>query len=357
MLLAYGLAGTPLLALPALVMAAVMMALGRRARARPARTPAAGGAPRRADDWRSFGWLTGLVVIRSVLYFGVSSLVALYVIDRFGLPASAGAAALTTFLGVGALGTLAGGWLADRWGRVPAIRLGYAVALPGLGLLVAAPSWPVALAATVLLGIGLYLPFSVQTTLGQELLPNRIGTASGVTLGLAVTAGGVATPLFGMLADAHGLVWSVAALLPLPLLALLVSLRCPHGRRPRPDRRPVRTAGGYSSPDQVAPIADGGAFGGRRQPRRPSRTSWPPPLLTGRRARPGTGHGRLSATVRPSGSSLRSGGGPAPAAGAVPSFRRAPSPRRRRPGARGGGGGVGQPRRRPLPLAAGCRCR
>jgi MFS transporter, FSR family, fosmidomycin resistance protein len=226
-LLAYGVAGTPLLALPALVTAAVLLAVGRRARARPRPTAGAGGVPQRDDDWRSFGWLTGLVVIRSVLYFGVSSLVALYVIDRFGLPTSAGSAALATFLAVGAVGTLAGGWLADRWGRVPAIRLGYAVTVPGLVLLVAAPSWPIALAAAVLLGVGLYLPFSVQTTLGQELLPNRVGTASGVTLGLAVSAGGAVTPLFGVLADAHGLGWSVAALLPLPLLALLVSLRLP----------------------------------------------------------------------------------------------------------------------------------
>jgi MFS transporter, FSR family, fosmidomycin resistance protein len=231
-LLAYGVAGTPLLALPALAMAALLLALGRRARARPRPAGAAGGTARRDDDWRSFGWLTGLVVIRSVLYFGVSSLVALYVIDRFGVPASAGSAALATFLAVGAVGTLAGGWLADRWGRVPAIRLGYALAVPGLVLLVAAPSWPVALVAAVVLGVGLYLPFSVQTTLGQELLPNRVGTASGVTLGLAVSAGGAVTPLFGVLADAHGLSWSVAALLPLPLLALLVSLRLPRPTAP-----------------------------------------------------------------------------------------------------------------------------
>jgi MFS transporter, FSR family, fosmidomycin resistance protein len=251
-LLAYGVAGTPLLALPALVTAAVLLALGRRARARPRPTAATGGA-RERDDWRSFGWLTGLVVIRSVLYFGVSSLVALYVIDRFGVSASAGSVALTTFLAVGAVGTLAGGRLADRWGRVPAIRLGYAVTVPGLVLLVAAPSWPVALAAAVLLGVGLYLPFSVQTTLGQELLPNRVGTASGVTIGLAVSAGGAVTPLFGVLADAHGLVWAVAALLPLPLLALLVSLRLPaptgsaHGAPSRAEGRR------RSPPERAAP--------------------------------------------------------------------------------------------------------
>jgi FSR family fosmidomycin resistance protein-like MFS transporter len=57
-LLAYGVAGTPLLALPALVMAAVLLGLGRRARARP-RLPAAGRAGERDDDWRSFGWLAG----------------------------------------------------------------------------------------------------------------------------------------------------------------------------------------------------------------------------------------------------------------------------------------------------------
>jgi MFS transporter, FSR family, fosmidomycin resistance protein len=111
------------------------------------------------------------------------------------------------------------------------------VTVPGLVLLVAAPSWPVALAAAVLLGVGLYLPFSVQTTLGQELLPNRVGTASGVTLGLAVSAGGAATPLFGVLADAHGLTWSLAALLPLPVLALLVSLRLPARTSSSPEVR------------------------------------------------------------------------------------------------------------------------
>ena len=230
-------------------MDALLLALSRRASARP--RAAAGGGQERDDDWRSYGWLTGLVVIRSVLYFGVSSLVALFVIDRFGVTAPAGSAALATFLAVGAVGTLAGGWVADRWGRVPAIRLGYAVAVPGLVLLVAAPSWPGALAASVLLGVGIYLPFSVHTTLGQELLPNRVGTASGVTLGLAVSAGGAVTPLLGVLADAHGLEWSVAALLPLPLLALLVSLRLP-GAAASAREAPSRAAGRRGSPPERA---------------------------------------------------------------------------------------------------------
>ena len=225
-LLAYGVSGTPLLALPAMAMAVFLLAVHRRTQARAARTAARRPAEvAGVDDWRSFGWLTGLVVARSVLYFGLSSLLALYVIARFDVEQAIGSATLATFLGVGAAGTLAGGWLADRRGRLFAVRLGYALALPGLVVLLMAPGWPVAVAAAALLGVGVYLPFSVQTTLGQEYLPNRIGTASGVTLGLAVSAGGAVTPVLGVLADAYGLAWAIGGLLLLPPLALAISSR------------------------------------------------------------------------------------------------------------------------------------
>lgn len=230
LLLAHGVAGTPLLAVPALLMAGFLVWLQRRARALAGgaattarRAAAAAGAG--VDDWGAFGWLTVLVVIRSVLFFGVSSLLALYVIARFGVTPSAGSLTLATFLTVGAVGTLGGGWIADRHSRLGAIRLGYALSLPGLVLLLAAPAFPVAVGAAALLGLGLYLPFSVQTTLGQEYLPNRVGTASGVTLGLTVSAGGIFAPVLGALADAHGLTWALAPLVVLPLVALLASLR------------------------------------------------------------------------------------------------------------------------------------
>jgi len=226
-LLAYGVAGTPLLAIPSLVAALVLVGLQRRVSAVPGRSKGRAARVGRTadDDWRSFGWLTALVVIRSIGYFGVSSLLALYVVDRFGAGQAAGSVILTVFLGVGAFSTLAGGWAADRYGRVVVVRTGYALCMPGLALLLAAPGLPAAVGAAVLLGIGLYLPFSVQTTLGQEYLPNRVGTASGVTIGLAVSAGGAFAPVFGVLSDAYGLSWALAALLAFPPLALLISLR------------------------------------------------------------------------------------------------------------------------------------
>jgi MFS transporter, FSR family, fosmidomycin resistance protein len=97
----------------------------------------------------------------------------------------------------------------------------------------AAPDVAVAFAATILLGLFLYLPFAVQVTLGQDYLPNRIGRASGVTLGLAISIGGLAAPVFGYLADRYGLAASLAVLAALPLLSLVLAGRL---RDPRPAR-------------------------------------------------------------------------------------------------------------------------
>jgi len=51
------------------------------------------------------------------------------------------------------------------------------------------------------LGLVLNTPIALHITLGQHYLPTHLGTAAGVTLGLAVSAGGLATPALGALAD------------------------------------------------------------------------------------------------------------------------------------------------------------
>jgi MFS transporter, FSR family, fosmidomycin resistance protein len=263
-LLATGLRGTPLLAIPAVV-TALLLAISRpwlragagqrtrppgraatagqaaagqatagQATARQATTgqATAGQATAGRDDWRSFGRLTVIVICRSIAYFGVVSLLALFVIRRFHQPTAVGSAALFAFAAAGVAGSLTGGWLADRWGRLPTIRLGYLCGVPALVLLAVAPEAGVAFAGAVLSGFMLFMPFAVQVTLGQDYLPNRIGTASGVTLGLALSIGGLAAPLFGVLADSHGLpvTLAVLAVFPAASVALASRLREPQLR-------------------------------------------------------------------------------------------------------------------------------
>ena len=59
--------------------------------------------------------------------------------------------------------------------------------------------------------------------LSQDYLPSRIGTASGVTVGLAVSIGGLFSPLLGWLADITSLRFTLSTLIALPILALLLS--------------------------------------------------------------------------------------------------------------------------------------
>jgi MFS transporter, FSR family, fosmidomycin resistance protein len=240
---ATGLGGTPLLALPAVVTASILALGARGGVAAPRRAPGSVAGSDR-DDWRSFGWLTVMVVARSIAYFGISSFLALLLIHRFGVSKQMGSAALAVFTGTGAAGTVIGGRLADRAGRLRTVRTGYALTVPGLLGLLLAPGPAIAFGAAVVLGLGLYVPFSVHTTLGQEYLPGRIGTASGVTLGLAVSAGGAVTPLLGLLADAAGIRAALALLLVLPVTALAVSTRLPETRPPStrpPSTRPPST--------------------------------------------------------------------------------------------------------------------
>ncbi len=82
---------------------------------------------------------------------------------------------------------------------------------------------------------GLYVPFSLQVTLGQDYLPSRVGTASGITLGLTVSVGGLASPAIGALADATSLRTALAPLVAMPLLSWLLfrTLREPAVQGPR----------------------------------------------------------------------------------------------------------------------------
>lgn len=266
-LLWVGLRGSALLVVPALVMALILVRYlgptldGRDGQRRRVAMPSG------RDDWPAFLTLTAVVVIRSILFFGVTSFIALYFIHHLGSSQATGGAALTVFLVTGAVGTLLGGWLGDRFNPLVSIRAGFALAVPAVAGIVLVDSVPWAFVCVAVAGISSYLPFSVFVLLGQDYLPNRIGTASGVTVGLAVSIGGLANPLLGLLADATSLRLTLAVLIALPVLALVVAgfLRLPEdtgdpdqpddASRPDDATEPPVPHGSGQPDDAVAPPA------------------------------------------------------------------------------------------------------
>ncbi|WP_049572506.1 MFS transporter [Nonomuraea sp. SBT364] len=232
LLAAGGLAASPYLVVPG-VAGAVLTLVVMRSLAGPGRRARAAVTARGRDDWPAFTRLTLVIVFRSVVYVGLSAFVALYLGGG-----AAGAVALFVLFAGGAVGTVLGGRLAARLGRVRAMRLAYALSVPAVAGVVLAPG-PVAYVFVAAASITLYAPFSLHVTLGQDFLPRRVGTASGVTLGLAVSVGGLASPLVGAVAEATSLRVALGCLIVFPVLAWLLSLTLPEPVRadapaPRP---------------------------------------------------------------------------------------------------------------------------
>ncbi|MEV6109579.1 MFS transporter [Streptomyces sp. NPDC051940] len=216
-----GLAASPLLAVPAALGAVLCAVVVRRT---PVETASVRGGERSAvaaDDWRSFARLSGAIVCRSVVFVGLSAFVALYARERTGGGQGAGTAALFVLYAGGAVGTVAGGRLAARFGRTAVVRWSYALTVPAVAGVVLVPG-PALYVFVALTSAGLYVPFSLHITLGQDYLPGRPGTASGVTLGLAVSVGGLAGPLIGAAADAWSLQAALAPLIALPAAGWLL---------------------------------------------------------------------------------------------------------------------------------------
>ncbi|MBV9087012.1 MAG: hypothetical protein JOY79_05980, partial [Acidobacteriaceae bacterium] len=173
------------------------------------------------DAWSPFAWLTATVVFRSIVFFGLNTFLALYWIDALHRSKAAGNTALSILLLSGALGTVVGGRVADAIGNGQVLTGSLLLAPLFLAALVATSQVWLATALLVPLGLLLSAPFGVMVLMGQQYLPNHPGAASGVTLGLAASIGGVVTPVFGKVADHYGLHASLSGLIVVSVVAFL----------------------------------------------------------------------------------------------------------------------------------------
>ncbi len=226
--LIFGLPGTLFLALPAAVMAAVLShETGRMLGFKPEEAQGGGREPAAAPEhWGPFARMIGIVVVRSFVYFGLVAFVASYYERVLGTSPAFGNAALTVMLVGGAVGTLAMGPLADRFGRRTIV--GASVLLLGALVFAFTLSGPyVGIVLLALVGAVTIGTFGITVVMGQEYLPGRIGLAAGITMGLSIGLGGVGAPLLGLLADRAGLPVTMLVIAALPLPGVLLSLTLP----------------------------------------------------------------------------------------------------------------------------------
>ena len=214
---------------------------------KPVKAAAAVAEDPQANDWKSFSKLTVFIVLRSACYTGINSFLPLYCIYSLGASHSAASATVSVLAFAGIFCTFLGGPLADRFGYAKMIRIGSLLLVPAIALAVLPHSlfWVYAMLIPISLAFNItYSPFVV---LGQNFLAKSVGFASGITLGISFSAGGILAPGLGWFGDKFGIAFTMGLLVVLALAAHLISYFIP--------KKPAGTPAAEVKPEPAKPAA------------------------------------------------------------------------------------------------------
>jgi FSR family fosmidomycin resistance protein-like MFS transporter len=222
----FGLPGSLGLLVPGVLVAGVLtMALPRLA-APEAAERAVGEPASGRPIITAMALLILIVTLRSWTQLGLTTFVPFFYLDVLhGDPRMIGPL-LFAFLGAGAVGTLVGGPLADRWGPRRVILFAFLWATP---LIVGFLFTRGLLALILLAGSGFVLvsSFTISVVLAQAYLPRHLGMASGLIVGFAIGMGGIGVAGLGWIADRWGLLPALGVIAVMPLFGFLAACMLP----------------------------------------------------------------------------------------------------------------------------------
>ncbi|MFJ7728849.1 MFS transporter [Neobacillus sp. NPDC097160] len=164
-----------------------------------------------------------LIFARTWYSSGITNFYTFYAIKEYSLTIKESQIFLFAFLVSGAIGTFFGGPLSDRFGKKNIISFSMLSTVP-FSILIPYVSPTVAFIFLILTGFILMTSFSVTVVYAQELVPGKIGTMSGLTVGLAFGMGAIGSVGLGSIADWIGLQSMITWLGLLPLLGLIAFL-------------------------------------------------------------------------------------------------------------------------------------
>jgi MFS transporter, FSR family, fosmidomycin resistance protein len=220
---ALGLGGGLLAMLPVAAVAVVLFRF-MQSFARLAPPASENREQRGVDDWRAMSMVGVVIGLRSVAWFALLAFVPLWAVS-LGHSKSYGNRLLFLMLLAGALGTLALGPVADRFGLRGTLVVTQAL-IPPLLLAFVYVGGIVGVVALMLVGVCVVGTIGVTMVMSQLYLPRHIGIASGFSVGL-MGIGGAAAVVLGAVADAVDLRVALTASAVAPLLGVFVGLRLP----------------------------------------------------------------------------------------------------------------------------------
>lgn len=171
----------------------------------------------------SMAGVMGVIIFRSATYVTFNNLMPIIIHER-GLRLEAGALAVMALGLGGAVGGILGGWLSGRVGKESVIWGSLALAPLALSLSLWTREPLFLYGAMALGGMVLNSSFPLTIVLAQEIVPERVATASSLALGFSMGLAALAFIPIGRLADAIGPESTLKWVSLLPLAALLLGV-------------------------------------------------------------------------------------------------------------------------------------
>ncbi len=159
--------------------------------------------------------------------------IAIYLVDKHGISSVHAAMWLGIVRGGGIVGSLLGGWLSDKWGRVNALILALVVTGPALFLATRLPFGVGLIAVLLLLGLLMNMRQSTMQPLMVAYTPPALmATVFGLYFGLSMEGSSLIQPVAGYFMDIVGIngVFNFIAIIALCLSLIALVL----WKRPRP---------------------------------------------------------------------------------------------------------------------------
>jgi MFS family permease len=165
--------------------------------------------------------MIGLVVLAAAFTEGTANdWIAVGFVEGHDVPAWAGVLAFAAFLSFMTLGRLVGTRLLDAYGRVPVLRVTFAMAAVGSLMVIFGPAW-LAYLGTAVWGVGASLGFPVGMSASADD-PARAAARMSVVATIGYTAFIAGPPLLGFLGDRFTVLRALLAVTGMVALAMLV---------------------------------------------------------------------------------------------------------------------------------------
>ena len=228
-----GLKGSLLFLIPGIIMVAIFLSTSQWKVPQAASFSRHKKGPGSAPSGKAFipmSLLILTVVLRAATRLGLLTFVPFYFIKIQQSDPMIVGKYLSIFLLAGTVGVVGGGPLADRFGYKRTTLMSFA-ASSILLFLFYNTSGTLSLVLFSMAGMFIIMSNAVTMAIGQSLMPNNLGMASGLLLGFAMGIGGISTTILGWVADHWGIPAALQITFVLPILAFLTFLLIPYPPR------------------------------------------------------------------------------------------------------------------------------